>query len=147
MLSLFEANVVAIERHGEQLFLVQKPHRFTARTNPAAAKAVDLTFGNSVLEVARIESFRGSALRCGSAFRCVRSGAATGVDLSRQALRSSPPLRTAWNDGRGRHRSRRFIRTHLNAETQRGAEPRKTLLPRRTAPIGRWRRDVSGRAW
>ena len=58
MLSLFEANVVTIERHGEQLFLVQKPHRFTARTNPAAAKAVDLTFGNSVLEVARIESFR-----------------------------------------------------------------------------------------
>jgi len=58
MLSLFEANVVAIERHGEQLFLVQKPHRFTARNNPAAARAVDLTFGASVLEVARIESFR-----------------------------------------------------------------------------------------
>lgn len=58
MLSLFEANVVAIERHGEQLFLVQKPHRFTATNNPAAAKAVDLTFGNSVLEVAKIESFR-----------------------------------------------------------------------------------------
>ena len=58
MLSLFEANVVAIERHGEQLFLVQRPHRFTARNNPAAARAVDLTFGASVLEVARIESFR-----------------------------------------------------------------------------------------
>ena len=58
MLSLFEANVVAIERHGEQLFLVQKPHRFTARNNPAAARAVDLTFGASVLEVAKIESFR-----------------------------------------------------------------------------------------
>jgi hypothetical protein len=58
MLSIFEANVVAIERHGEQLFLVQKPHRFTARNNPAAARAVDLTFGASVLEVARIESFR-----------------------------------------------------------------------------------------
>ena len=58
MLSLFEANIVAIERHGEQLFLVQKPHRFTARNNAAAAKAVDLTFGASVLEVAKIESFR-----------------------------------------------------------------------------------------
>ena len=58
MLSLFEANVVAIERHGEQLFLVQKPHRFTARNSVAAAKAVDLTFGASVLEVAKIESFR-----------------------------------------------------------------------------------------
>ena len=58
MLSIFEANVVAIERHGEQLFLVQKPHRFTATSNPAAAKAVDLTYGNSVLDVAKIESFR-----------------------------------------------------------------------------------------
>lgn len=58
MLSIFEANVVSIERHGEQLFLVQKPHRFTAKNNPAAAKAVDLTFGNSVLDVAKIESFR-----------------------------------------------------------------------------------------
>ncbi len=58
MLSLFEANVVAIERHGEQLYLVQRPHRFGARNNPAAAKAVDLTFGSSVLDVAKIESFR-----------------------------------------------------------------------------------------
>lgn len=58
MLSIFEANVVSIERHGEQLFLVQRPHRFTAVNNAAAAKAVDLTFGASVLEVAKIESFR-----------------------------------------------------------------------------------------
>lgn len=58
MMSLFEANVVSIERHGEQLYLIQKPHRFTAVGNPAAAKAVDLTFGSSVLEVAKIESFR-----------------------------------------------------------------------------------------
>lgn len=58
MLSLFEANVVSIERHGEQVYLIQKPHRFTAVGNPAAARAVDLTFGSSVLEVAKIESFR-----------------------------------------------------------------------------------------
>lgn len=58
MLNLFEANVVALERHGEQVFLVQRPHRFTALTNPAAAKAVELTFGSSVLDAAKIESIR-----------------------------------------------------------------------------------------
>lgn len=58
MLNLFEGNVVALERHGEQIFLVQRPHRFTATGNAAAAKAVDLTFGSSVLDAAKIESFR-----------------------------------------------------------------------------------------
>jgi len=58
MLNLFEGNVVALERHGEQIFLVQRPHRYTAVNSPAATKAVDLTFGSSVLESAKIESFR-----------------------------------------------------------------------------------------
>ena len=58
MLNLFEANVVALERHGDQIFLVQKPHRYTAVSDSAAARAVDLTFSTSVLEQARIESFR-----------------------------------------------------------------------------------------
>jgi hypothetical protein len=58
MLSIFEGKLVAIERHGEKLFLVQRPHRFTATTDAAAAQAVNLTFGSSVLEAAKIESVR-----------------------------------------------------------------------------------------
>ena len=58
MLNLFEGDVVSLERHGEQVFLLQRPHRYTAVNNPAAARAVDLTFGSSVLESAKIESFR-----------------------------------------------------------------------------------------
>ncbi|MGH7559696.1 MAG: zinc-dependent metalloprotease [Gemmatimonadales bacterium] len=58
MLNLFEGNIVALERHGDQIFLVQKPHRFNAPGDAAATKAVELTFGTSVLEQARIESFR-----------------------------------------------------------------------------------------
>ena len=58
MLSIFEGNVVALERHGEQVFLVQRPHRFYASEGGAAQKAVDLTFGSSVLESAKIESIR-----------------------------------------------------------------------------------------
>ncbi len=58
MLNLFEGDLVALERHGEKVFLVQRPHRFGAPTDAAAAKAVNLTFGASVLESAKIESFR-----------------------------------------------------------------------------------------
>ena len=39
MLSIFEGRLVAIERHGEKLFLVQRPHRFTAKADEAAAQA------------------------------------------------------------------------------------------------------------
>jgi uncharacterized protein DUF5117/uncharacterized protein DUF5118 len=58
MLSIFEGNVVAMERYGDRVVLVQRPHRFTASEGGAAARAVDLTFGNSVLEQAKIESIR-----------------------------------------------------------------------------------------
>lgn len=58
MLSIFEANVVALERYGDRVFLLQRPHRFTAREGGAAATAVALTFGSSVLEAAKIESVR-----------------------------------------------------------------------------------------
>lgn len=58
MLNTFEGSVVALERHGDRVFLVQRPHRFTAQEGGAAAKAVELTFGASVLESAKIESIR-----------------------------------------------------------------------------------------
>ncbi|MFQ5680411.1 MAG: zinc-dependent metalloprotease, partial [Gemmatimonadota bacterium] len=58
MLNIFEGKLVALERHGEKVFLVQRPHRFTAKNDPAAAQAVGLTFGASVLESAKIESVR-----------------------------------------------------------------------------------------
>ena len=58
MLNLFEANVMRLERRGDQVFLLQMPHRFTAKNDAAAARAVALTFGPSVVEAARIESFR-----------------------------------------------------------------------------------------
>ncbi|HKP29189.1 MAG TPA: zinc-dependent metalloprotease, partial [Gemmatimonadales bacterium] len=58
MLNLFEANVVTLERKGDQIFLIQQPHRFTADQDAAARKAVELTFSPSVLESAKIESWR-----------------------------------------------------------------------------------------
>lgn len=58
MLNLFEGDLVALERHGERVFLMHRPHRFRASEDPAAARAVELTFGSSVLESAKIESVR-----------------------------------------------------------------------------------------
>lgn len=58
MLNIFEGNVVALERYGDRVFLVKRPHRFTAPEGTPAARAVDLSFGSSVLESAKIESIR-----------------------------------------------------------------------------------------
>jgi hypothetical protein len=58
MLNLFEADIMTLERRGDQVFLLQKPSRFTGGRDAAVARAVDLTFGPSVVDGARIESFR-----------------------------------------------------------------------------------------
>lgn len=55
MLNIFESNIVALEKRGERIYLVQRPHRYTSR-DPATAAAVALSFGSSVLESARIEA-------------------------------------------------------------------------------------------
>lgn len=56
--SYFEMDLVAIEKHGERVFLVKRPHRFGAGGDPRAQQAVDITFGSSVVESAAIEATR-----------------------------------------------------------------------------------------
>ena len=58
MLNLFEANIMTLERRGDQVFLIQKPHRFTGGKDAAVNRAVTLTFAPSVVDVAAIASFR-----------------------------------------------------------------------------------------
>jgi hypothetical protein len=60
MLDIFEGKLMALERHGDRVFLMQRPHRFTAVSNEAARQAVDLTFSASVVEQAKVESIRDS---------------------------------------------------------------------------------------
>ena len=57
MLSIFESDVVALERRGDRIYLVKRPHRYRAGDD-ATMDAVRLTFGSSVLESARIEAAR-----------------------------------------------------------------------------------------
>ena len=58
MLNIFEGAIVALERHGDRVFLVQRPHRYVAPEGSAVARAVDLSYTPSVLESAKIESIR-----------------------------------------------------------------------------------------
>ena len=57
-LSTFEMDLMALEKHGENVLLVQRPHRFGAATDDRAAAAVDISVGSSVVESADVEAIR-----------------------------------------------------------------------------------------
>ncbi|HJU88037.1 MAG TPA: zinc-dependent metalloprotease [Gemmatimonadaceae bacterium] len=61
MLNIFEASAVSIERRGDKVFLLEHPVRYTAQPGSPTEKAVALTFAPSVLDAAKIESFRGDS--------------------------------------------------------------------------------------
>lgn len=58
MFTRLEASVIAFERRGERVFLLELPHRFTADEGSPAALAVGRAFGASVLASAKIETER-----------------------------------------------------------------------------------------
>jgi hypothetical protein len=58
MLNIFEGQVMTLERRGDRVMLLQRPHRFVAKEGGAAQQAVNLTFGSSVIDQAKIESIR-----------------------------------------------------------------------------------------
>lgn len=57
MLNIFEGLLVSLEKHEGKLMLVQHPHRYTAEPNSATSRAVDLSFGTSIVETAKVEAF------------------------------------------------------------------------------------------
>ena len=57
-LTYFEMDLMAIEKHGDRLFLMQRPHRFTSEDDARAAEAVALSIGSSVVISADIEATR-----------------------------------------------------------------------------------------
>lgn len=56
MLNIFEGLLVSLEKHEGKIFLVKKPHRYSAEEGTPAALAVELTFGNSVMQTAKVEA-------------------------------------------------------------------------------------------
>ncbi len=57
-LSTFEMDLMAFEKHGENVYLVQRPHRFGAASDDRAAQAVDISFGSSIVQSADVEAIR-----------------------------------------------------------------------------------------
>lgn len=57
MINIFEGLLVSFQMHENKIFLVQHPHRYTAEEGTPEAKAVDLSYGESVLEAAKVEAF------------------------------------------------------------------------------------------
>lgn len=56
MLSIFEPNIVALQKHEGKIFLVQKPHRYKTDEDTPQQKALTLTYGDSVVETAKVEA-------------------------------------------------------------------------------------------
>lgn len=56
MLNIFEGLLVTLKKKEGKIFLIQKPHRYTATEGTPAARAVDVAYGNSVLETASIDA-------------------------------------------------------------------------------------------
>jgi hypothetical protein len=139
MLNLFEGDLVALERRGNQVFLVQRPHRFGAPTDPAAAKAVELTFGSSVLETAKIESVReDSAVVVDVTSWFVGDLAAIGQRM-RQALASEPgrPNNVTFDRGRSYLASVKAFPRNVNLRAMLTFRPSEPVgLP--SVPDGRY---------
>ncbi len=57
MLNIFEGLMVSLEKHEGKVMLVQHPHRYKADKASPVFKAVDLSFGDSILETADVEAF------------------------------------------------------------------------------------------
>ena len=51
-------DLMAFEKHGDNVYLVQRPHRFGAASDARAAAAVDISFGSSVVQSADVEAMR-----------------------------------------------------------------------------------------
>ena len=57
-LSYFEMDLMSLEKHGDKVFLVQRPHRFGANADERVQGAVAISFGSSVVESADVEAVR-----------------------------------------------------------------------------------------
>jgi hypothetical protein len=56
MMDFMEGNLVALEKHDNKIFLVQKPHRYVSEPGTPQEESIRLSYGSSVLMSAKIET-------------------------------------------------------------------------------------------
>jgi hypothetical protein len=63
MLNIFEGLMVSLEKHEGKIMLVRHPHRYTADKDSPTYKALDLSYGDSIVETAKVEAFNADSSR------------------------------------------------------------------------------------
>ncbi len=101
-LSTFEMDLMALEKHGENVLLVQRPHRFGAASDDRAAAAVDVSVGSSVVQTADVEAIRPDSALVLDVTGWFLSDLSGVGDLTRGAARGSngQPGGTSFDRGR-----------------------------------------------
>ena len=126
-LTFFEMDLMAIEKHGEKLYLMQRPHRFGAASDERAAEAVDITIGSSVVESADVEATRpDSALVIDVTSWFVSD--LSGVSRAMRLAGSDQPGSASFNNDRS------YLETVENFEDNTGIRAKLTFRP--TEPVG-----------
>jgi hypothetical protein len=139
MLNIFEGSIVALERRGDRVFLVRRPTRFTAPEGSPAARAVELSFGSSVLESAKIESVRDDGTVLVNVYDWMVSDLSGVGDRLRVALATRPgtPPPVAFEKGRSRLESVKAFPENLNIRAKLTYRPSQPVgLP--SVPDGRY---------
>lgn len=102
MLNIFEAELVAFEKHDGKIFFVKKPHRYTADEGSAERNAVNLTFSSSVLETAKIEAINDDSVMLVDAYGWFVSDLSNISRRVKNAVSSKPdsPGRVSFDKGK-----------------------------------------------
>ncbi len=138
MLNIFEGSIVAFERHGDRIYLVQRPHRFVAPNDPAAAKAVELTFGESVLASAKIESIREDSAVVFDIYGWILSDlSGVGESVNRAISRPGQPGRATFDRERSWLESVKAFPENVNVRAKLTFRPPQPV-PLPSVPDGRY---------
>lgn len=139
MLNIFEADLVALEKHDGKIFLVQKPHRYRADGNDAARKAVELSYGSSVLETADIAATNEDSVMLIDARKWFVSDLSRISQRLKYAVSSTPgqPGNISFDEGRSHLESVKSFPRNTNINARLTFLNNEENAPR-TVPDGRY---------
>lgn len=139
MLNIFEGSLVALEKHENKIFLVKKPHRYVAGDKSPEQNAVDLTYGSSVLETAKIEATNEDSVMLVNAYDWFVSDLSRVSQRVQYAVSTTPgqPGRASLDKGRSYLKSVKSFPQNTNITAMLTFQNNEQSAPR-TVPDGRY---------
>jgi len=142
MLNFFESNLVALQKHENRIFLVNKQHRYKAAPDSPQQQAVELTYGESVLETASIEATNSDGVMLVNVYDWFVGDLSNISERIKSAVSSSSgqPGRATFDKGRSHLESVKSfpentnVQARLTFQNQEGSGPR-TLADSRFIPV------------